>query len=94
MNFWNKISDSEIYIYGDIVAEKFFDAEVTAKQFADDLKSCGENVTLRINSNGGDCFTALAISNLIKQSDKNITVSIDGICASAATLIACQICLY
>ena len=88
-NFWNKISDSEIYIYGDIVAEKFFDAEVTAKQFADDLKSCGKNVTLRINSNGGDCFTALAISNLIKQSDKNITVSIDGICASAATLIAC-----
>ena len=89
MNFWNKISDSEIYIYGDIVAEKFFDADVTAKQFADDLKSCGENVTIHINSNGGDCFTALAISNLIKSTDKNITVSIDGICASAATLIAC-----
>ena len=91
-NFWNKTSDSEIYIYGDIVDTEFnfatFEATNVAKKFAEDLNACGENVTIHINSNGGDCFTALAISNLISQSKKNITASIDGICASAATLIS------
>ena len=88
-NFWNKAeSNDEIFIYGDIVGENFFDSDVTAKKFAEDLNSCGENVTIHINSNGGDCFTALAIANLISQSPKNITVSIDGICASAATIIS------
>ena len=91
--FWNKISDSEIYIYGDIVETEInlatYEVKNVAKKFAEDLNSCAENVTIRINSNGGDCFTALAISNLISQSTKNISVSIDGICASAATLISC-----
>ena len=88
--FWNKnAATNEIYIYGDIVADKYFESEVTAKEFASDLNSMQGDVTVRINSNGGDCFSALAISNLMKESEKNISVSIDGICASAATLIAC-----
>lgn len=91
--FWNKISDDELYIYGDILPNEFdfttFERKNVAKEFAKDLNSCGENVLIHINSNGGDIFTAMAISNLIKQSPKNISISIDGICASAATLISC-----
>lgn len=88
MKFWNQ-KDNDIFIYGDIASQNYFDSDVTAKQFADDLNACKGNVTIHINSNGGDCFTALAISNLIKQHKNFVTVSIEGICASAATLIAC-----
>lgn len=90
MKFWNKASASaDIFIYGDIVSDAWFDTDTTAKSFADDLKSFGSKpVTVHINSAGGDCFTALAISNTIKNRG-NVTVSIDGLCASAATLIAC-----
>lgn len=87
MRFWNKTAD-EIYIYGDIVSEKLFDNDVTAKAFVDDLKSFGDkSVTIHVNSSGGDVFTALAISNVIKARG-NTNIIIDGICASAATLIA------
>lgn len=89
MKFWNK-TDNDIFIFGDIVSDKYFESEVTAQEFLNDFKSCGSEVTLHINSNGGDCFVALAIANVIKSSDKIVTVSIDGICASAATLIACS----
>ena len=88
MKFWNK-ADNDIFIDGDITSDKFFETDVTAKEFADDLSSCKGAVTVHINSNGGDCFTALAISNLMKSSANFITVAIEGICASAATLIAC-----
>ena len=90
MKFWNKASASaDIYIYGDIVSDAWFDTDTTAKNFVDDLNSFGNKpVTVHINSAGGDCFAALAISNAIKNRG-NVTVSIDGLCASAATLIAC-----
>jgi len=88
LKFWNKI-ENDIFIYGDIQAQEIFESDVTAKKFADDLKSCSGAVTVHINSNGGDCFTALAISNLIKAHKNFVTVAIEGICASAATLIAC-----
>ena len=87
--FWDKVSDHEIFIYGEICSEDYFDNAVTSKKFAEDFNKCGDNVTIHINSNGGDFFTALAISNLISQSQKNTTAAIDGICASAATLISC-----
>ena len=87
MKFWNKI-ENDIFIYGDIAGEKFFESDVTAKEFADDLKACKGPVTVHINSNGGDCFTALAIANLIKSNAHFVTVSIEGICASAATIIS------
>ena len=90
MKFWNKASASaDIYIYGDISSDAWFDTDTTAKNFVDDLNSFGNKpVTVHINSAGGDCFAALAISNAIKNRG-NVTVSIDGLCASAATLIAC-----
>lgn len=90
MKFWNKSAESaDIFIYGEIASEKLFDNDVTAKSFLDDLKSYGgSDVTVHINSNGGDCFNALAIYNTIKQYSGKVNVSIEGLCASAATIIA------
>lgn len=89
--FWNKSSASaDIFIYGDITSSKWDDTDTTAKSFVDDLNSFGgKPVTVHINSGGGDVFAGLAISNAIKNYSGGVTVSIDGIAASAASLIAC-----
>ena len=88
--FWNKAeTTNDIYIYGDIVNYEWFDSDVTAKSFTDDLNSFnGEPVTVHINSGGGDVFAGLAISNAIKNYKGGVTVMIDGLAASAASLIA------
>ena len=82
--FWNKSADSaDIYIYGEIGAY-----DVSDKSFVEDLNSYGNvPVTVHINSGGGDVFAGLAISNVIKERG-NVTVSIDGLAASAASLVA------
>lgn len=89
--FWNKADEgNEILIYGDISSDKWFESDVTAKEFANDLKSFGgSDVTLRINSGGGDVFAAVAIANVIKNYSGKVHCSIDGLAASAATLITC-----
>lgn len=89
--FWNKAETSnDIYIYGEIVSERWDDAEVTAKSFLEDLKSCnGKAVNLHVNSPGGDVFQALAIYNTLKNYKGDVNVTIDGLAASAATLIIC-----
>lgn len=90
MKFWNKSAESaDIFIYGEITNERLWDSDTTAKSFLDDLKSFGgSDVTLHINSGGGCCFNALAIYNTIKQYSGAVNVSIEGLCASAATIIA------
>ena len=91
MKFWDaNLEKNEIYIYGDIVSEQWFNEEVTARAFAEDLNSFSGEINIHINSNGGDIFAAMAIGNLISQYPDTVNVYIDGICASAATLIACS----
>lgn len=89
--FWNKSeTTNEILIYGDITAERWEESDVTAKSFSDDLKSFGgKDITVRINSGGGDVFNALAIYNSLKNYKGKVTIAIDGIAASAASLIIC-----
>lgn len=91
--FWqvkNEISGgSEILLYGPIASEKsWFGDEATPQQFADDLESLGgRDVTVRINS-GGDVFAAHAIHNQLVNYKGKVTVIIDGLAASAATIVA------
>ena len=64
---------------------------VSAKTFANDLKALGGNlkqINLHIHSPGGDVFEGLAIYNLLKNHPANITVYIDGLAASMASVIA------
>ena len=78
----NKNQDStEIMLYS-LVYQGY-----TANQVIEQLReSQAENITLRINSDGGEVFEAIALYNYLK--DKNVTVIVDGICASAASVIA------
>lgn len=87
---WNKSAGSaDIFIYGDIVNYDWFDSDVTAKKFADDLNAYeGKPVTVHINSGGGDVFAGLAIYNTLKNYKGDVTISVDGLAASAASLIA------
>lgn len=84
--------EAELILYGDISDTSWWGDEVTPKQFAEDLKGVGavSNITVRINSGGGDVFAAQAIGNLLEQHSANVTAKIDGLCASAATIIACH----
>lgn len=95
--FWeiiNKASENtaEIRIYGDIVSEKLWydsSGDVCPIGFADALtKLEGKPVCIRINSNGGNVFAAHAIASQIKSYSGDTTVMIDGLAASAATIIA------
>jgi ATP-dependent protease ClpP protease subunit len=63
---------------------------VTAKQFVNDLKALGDvtHINLHINSPGGDVFDGIAIFNALKHHGAAITVHIDGLAASMASVIA------
>lgn len=63
---------------------------MTTKEFCDDLKALGDvsEITVRINSGGGDVFAAFAIYSRLKDHPANITVKIDGWAGSAATIVA------
>ena len=81
----------ELLLYGNIAGEKsWYSDDVTPKQFAEDLAALGavSNITVRINSGGGDVFAAQAIGNLLEQHPATVTARIDGVCASAATIVA------
>lgn len=92
--FWqikNEVNgNSEILLYGPIAEENsWWGDEVTPRSFAEDLESLGgKDVIVRINSGGGDVFAAHAIHNQLVAYKGRVTVVIDGLAASAATIIA------
>lgn len=88
-----KVSEErgEIYIYDSIVPAGFeFGDEVSAASFRDELKALDDVkvIELRINSPGGDVFEASAIYNMLKRHKAHIEVYIDGLAASAASVVA------
>ncbi|WP_263634681.1 ATP-dependent Clp protease proteolytic subunit [Megasphaera massiliensis] len=91
-DFQNAAGDdnAELYIYGDIVAEApLWSDSVDAAKFSRELQDLGgKNVTVHINSQGGDVFVAHAIHNQLVAYSGNVNVVVDGIAASAATIIA------
>jgi ATP-dependent Clp protease, protease subunit len=82
--------EGELMLYGEIADMTWWGDEVTSKQFLQDLKNLGDiqNLTVRINSPGGDVFAAQAIYTNLKEHKAKVTVKIDGIAASAATIVA------
>lgn len=76
----------ELLVYGDI--DEWW-GEVRSKDFAEQLKTIdADAINVRINSGGGSVFTAQAIYSSLRMHPAKITVYIDGIAASAATIIA------
>lgn len=78
-------SEADIFIYDEIGYWG-----VTARQFVNDLKALGDitHINLHINSPGGDVFDGIAIFNALKHHGAAITVHIDGLAASMASVIA------
>jgi len=81
---------AEVVIY-DAIGPSFMGEQTTgAKAFVDGLTALGdvENITLRINSPGGDVFDGVAIHNALKNHKAKVTAHVDGIAASIASFVA------
>lgn len=96
MKFWeikNEVNTdvAQLYIYKEIDNSNWGDEEIaTPIKFAKDLQELGgKNLMVHINSCGGDVFAAQAIYNQLKRYPGNVDVIIDGLAASAATIVAC-----
>lgn len=77
-----------LFLNGTIAEDSWFDDDVTPQLFKDELLSGNGDVTVWINSPGGDCVAAAQIYNMLVDYKGNVTVKIDGIAASAASVIA------
>ncbi len=93
LKFWNVMKNdeeksAELILYGSIGSDEYWD-DISDKAFKQDIENLGdvENITLHINSPGGSVFSAVAIANTLKNHKAKITANIDGLAASAATII-------
>lgn len=92
---WKNQAESEtepaervLELYGTIAEESWFDDDVTPAMFKEELFSGNGPITVWINSPGGDCIAASQIYSMLMDYKGSVTVKIDGIAASAASVIA------
>ena len=92
---WKKVKNQEteaeeriLELSGTIAEDSWFDDDVTPQLFKDELNSGTGDITVWINSPGGDCVAAAQIYNMLSNYKDRVTVKIDGIAASAASVIA------
>lgn len=82
-------ADRTLELYGTIAGEEsWFDDEITPQMFKSELKKGTGPITIWINSPGGDCVAASQIYSMLMDYPGDITVKIDGLAASAASVIA------
>ena len=91
--FWNFIknedtSETELIFNGPISDETWWGDEITPAMFRDELSKVSGNLTVWLNSPGGDVFAASQIYTMLKNYKGKVTVKIDGIAASAASVVA------
>ncbi len=91
--FWNWVRDEDsgertLYLCGVIAEESWFDDDVTPAMFKKDLLSGEGDITVWLNSPGGDMLAASQIYNMLMSYKGNVTVKIDSLAASAASVVA------
>ena len=92
--FWNWARDADesgervLYFDGEISDETWWGDEITPAMFKSELFSDKGDITIWLNSPGGDCIAASQIYDMLMEYPHNVTVKIDGIAASAASVIA------
>jgi len=91
--FWNWVRDETtqeriLRLEGAIAEESWFGDDVTPTAFKSELQAGDGPITVWINSPGGDCVAAAQIYNMLMDYPADVTVVIDGIAASAASVIA------
>lgn len=102
--FWNVIplddDGGEITLYGDVCSAQPYDwwtgepvpgRYITPEGFLEDLEGIKDknHITVRLNSGGGDVYTGIAICNALKGLHGEKTVVVEGLAASAASIIMC-----
>ena len=102
--FWNVASvsedEGEITLYGDVMSQRPIDwwtgepepgLYITPEGFMEDLTAVKDKarITVKLNSCGGDLYTGIAIHNALKALSGNVNVIVEGIAASAASVIMC-----
>ena len=102
--FWNVASvgedEGEITLYGDVMSQQPVDwwtgepepgLYITPEGFMEDLATVKDKgrVTVKLNSCGGDLYTGIAIHNALKALSGEVNVVVEGIAASAASVIMC-----
>jgi ATP-dependent Clp protease protease subunit len=91
--FWNWARDADtgervLYLDGIIAAESWFDDEITPGKFREELMAGDGDITIWLNSAGGDCIAASQIYSMLMDYKGSVTIKIDGLAASAASVIA------
>lgn len=90
--FWNFTDTGDgsrtLWLCGSIADESWFDDDITPKAFREELNAGTGDVVIWINSPGGDCVAAAQIYNMLMDYPGKVTVKINGIAASAASVIA------
>ena len=90
--FWNWVRNEDdtriLTIDGVIAEESWFDDDVTPKLFREQLNKGTGDIVIYVNSPGGDCVAASQIYTMLIEYKGRVTVKIDGIAASAASVIA------
>ena len=91
--FWKWTNQAEaeervLELNGTIAEESWFDDDITPRMFKEELYSGNGPITIWINSPGGDCIAASQIYSMLMDYKGEVTVKIDGIAASAASVIA------
>lgn len=81
-------SERVLELYGTIAETSWFDDDVTPQMFRDELFAGKGPVTIFLNSPGGDCIAASQIYTMLMDYESDVTIKIDGIAASAASVIA------
>ena len=89
--FWNWVKNEAgrtLYFDGYIAQDSWFDDDITPKKFKAELTAATGDIAVWLNSPGGDVFAAGQIYTMLKEYEGKVTVKIDGIAASAASVIA------
>ena len=87
---WKNQAEAEervLELNGTIAEESWFDDDITPRMFKEELYSGTGPITIWINSPGGDCIAASQIYSMLMDYKGEVTVKIDGIAASAASVI-------
>ena len=89
--FWNFVSAEagrELHLEGPISDETWWGDEITPAVFRADLAAGQGDITVWINSPGGCVFAAAEIYTALKEYPGKVSVKINGMCASAASVVA------
>lgn len=94
--FWNwkvknqgeDVESRTLILDGVIAGESWFDDDITPQMFFDELHAGNGDIEVFINSPGGDCVAASQIYTMLNEYKGNVTIKIDGLAASAASVVA------